>query len=125
MSEKKPLNILFISGSGIGLLIQHELWEDHHPEDQVISVEYPEECEKLLLGGKYDLLITGGRIQGRGGAGLELTRFAKENCPDIKVLMMSTWSDEKEARAAGADRHWVGSSDMSELIDIIKEMFPA
>jgi hypothetical protein len=124
MSETKPLNILFISGSGIGLLIQHELWENHHPEDQLVSVDYPEECEKLLLEGKYDLLITGGRIQGRGEAGLELTRFAKENCSGIRVLMMSTWTDENEARAAGADMHWVGSSDMSELIDIIKGMFP-
>lgn len=125
MVETKPLNILFISGSRIGLIIQHDLWEDHHPEDLVVSVEYPEECEKLLLEDEYDLLITGGRILGNGEAGLELTRFAKENCPGIKVLMMSTWTHENEARAAGADRHWFGSSNMNELIDIIKEMFPA
>lgn len=125
MVETKPLNILFISGSGIGLLIEHELWEKHHPEDQVVSVEYPEECKKLLIEGKYDLLITGGRIQGNGEAGLELTRFAKENCPGTKVLIMSIWTDKAEALAAGADRHWVGSSHISELVKIINELFPA
>jgi hypothetical protein len=122
VSGKKPLKILFISGSGIGLLIQYELQEEHHPEDRVVSVEYPEECERLLLEGNYDLLITGGRIKNRGEAGLELTRFAKENCPGTKVLMMSSWTNEAEALAAGADGYWVGSNIL-ELIGFIGEMF--
>jgi hypothetical protein len=123
MVETKPLSILFISGSMIGLLIQHKLWEKHHPKDLIASVEHPEECEKLLLENEYDLLITGGRIQNRGEAGLALTRFAKKNCPGIKVLMMSAWTHENEARAAGADRHWDGSN-IHELVGIIGEMFP-
>lgn len=124
MIKTKPLSILFISGSGIGLLIEHELREKHHPEDRVVSVEFPQECKKLMIEGKYDLLITGGRIQGNGEAGLELTRFAKESCP-AKVLMMSIWTSEAEALAAGADRHWDSSSNISELVEIINELFPA
>jgi CheY-like chemotaxis protein len=124
MVEKKPLNILFISASGIGMLIEHELWEERNPKDQVVEAADPQACKSMLLKGQYDLFITGGRIQERGGAGLELTKFAKRNCPETKIIFMSSWTDEKEALAAGADRHWVGSSQISELIEIIKELFP-
>jgi CheY-like chemotaxis protein len=123
MNERKPLKIIFISDSGIGKLVEDELRDDH-PGDTVFEAADPEICKTMLRANKYDLLITGGRIQEQGKTGLELTRFAKDNCPDTKIIFMSSWTDAKEALAAGADRHWRGSSQIIELIKIIKELFP-
>jgi hypothetical protein len=125
LSGKEPLNVLFISNCGIGALLEHKLRGEHHPEDRVVSAARPEACKELLLKEKFDLLITGGRILEDGGAGLELVAFAKHNCPETKVVVMSIWTNEEEALAAGADKHWPGSSDFSGLIEIVKELFPS
>jgi len=106
------------------MLIEYKLRDEHNPNDQVVSVTTPRVCKEMLLADKYDLLITGGRIQGRGEAGVELTRFAKEHCPETKIVLMSSWTDPEAALTAGANRYWLSSSRISELIEIIKDLFP-
>jgi len=120
METQKTLKILFIGPESIGLLIGEEAYE--HGQHLVENVSSPEQAKKLLSDKShpFNLLITGNRIEGENDAGVDLVRWAKENCPDLQIVLMSVFpNNEAKALSAGADAFWNTSCFVSELMQLI------
>lgn len=125
MDNRKTLKILFVGSGHVGLLVSEEIRD--HAGHSVETESSPEKALMLLSGGDhdFDLLITGNRIQGENDVGMDLVRWAKKNCPEIKVILMSVFPDnEDRAISAGADAFWHTSYDLSGLMQLIEELFP-
>jgi DNA-binding NtrC family response regulator len=124
METEKTLKILFVGLWHVGLLIKEESFD--HGGHFVEAITSPDEARALLSDKNHgiDLLITGDRLEGETGAGMELVRWTKENCPGLKVILMSVFSDnESEALSTGADVFWNTSCEVCDLMQIVDGLF--
>jgi len=124
MDSQKSLKILFVGFWHVGLLISEEL--SAHGEHCVQTETSTEQARTILSrdSQSFDLLITGNRIQEEDDAGMDLVRWTKKNCPKMKTVLISVFSENEEgAFLAGADGFWHTSYDLSGLIQLIKKLF--
>lgn len=120
MDIQKTLKIFFVGDLQIGLLIHEEAGE--HGGHYVDLVVRPETARSILSerNQTFDLLITENQIRGQDDAGMELVRWVKANFPEMKVILMSGFSDNKaKALAARADAFWHKSCDLTGLLELI------
>jgi two-component system response regulator FlrC len=79
-----------------------------------------EEAEALLATAEYSLMIADVRLTGmHGREGLELLRFARRHCPEIRVIVMTAHAAgdlEHEARRRGADAFVEKPLPLSDLL---------
>lgn len=86
----------------------------------VDAAEELEEAEALLATTQYSLMIADVRLTGlHGREGLELLRFARRHCADIRVIVMTAHAAgdlEREARRRGADAFVEKPLPLSDLL---------
>ena len=98
---------------GFSPFINH-IWEARNGEAAI----------KVINDVKPDLVILDVQLPLIGG--LCVTRWIKENWPDIKVIILTMYPNyEEEAVAAGADRFLVKGSEDYSIQDEILALFPS
>ncbi|MBD3329630.1 response regulator [Candidatus Dojkabacteria bacterium] len=113
------LRVLLIEDDDLNRLVITELLKKY--AIQPITAKCGNEAVNLLKKGKFNLLITDLNLPGKL-AGIELIETAKELKPNLKIIVISAFSDEKviqKAFSAGADAYAVKPFNNDQILSTI------
>jgi hypothetical protein len=124
MEKRRSLKILFVGDFSIGHLIKEEMEDAGYIDDFHIE-PFPEIAKQMLKEQNcpFDLLLSGGRIQQITNAGPELVRFARNQCPEMRIILITIMFNESEALFAGADKHLISAVEFDKLYKTIDGLF--
>jgi len=89
---------------------------------QTVTAESGEQALELLRGGKFDLMISDVRMPGLSG--LETLRLARQEHPALPVLLVTAFTDIRDAVAAmrdGAVNYLAKPIDLDELLATVRQ----